>query len=291
MLSKEFLLNCDLFIDNEWLDKYVDLINNNSIESVAGKTEDHHIIPKFYFRANNLDIDNSDTNIVTLLYCNHVLAHYFLCKMLIMGDSKYSLSAYFAVFQVFNNRDIDFDTFELNREAILNDLQTNYENLHSSQEYSIRMSNSVKNFYSDLKLNNPEKYELWKFNHKVAANKPEVLEKNKLGIKEYWDNMSEEEYIEYCNNKKEFWVGKSTEERRLYNGGANGNHNRNLITKCIETNTIYKNTKEAAEWLMTITNWAYSTCKGKIKLSVTDGISVGGYHFVRLSNYKNKRCN
>lgn len=40
----------------------------------------HHKIPKFYFKMNNLNIDNSNFNLVSLTKADHFLAHYYLWR-------------------------------------------------------------------------------------------------------------------------------------------------------------------------------------------------------------------
>lgn len=78
---KQKILNTKAFIDNEFLDKYIELIKkNNSRNQEKFKTERHHILPKCYFKYNNLLVDESIENIVNLLYVDHVLAHYYLSK-------------------------------------------------------------------------------------------------------------------------------------------------------------------------------------------------------------------
>lgn len=47
MITKQFLLEHNDFIDNEFLLKYVELINNNQeTKRELYKTASHHIIPK-----------------------------------------------------------------------------------------------------------------------------------------------------------------------------------------------------------------------------------------------------
>lgn len=75
-IQKEKLLQTKLFIDNDKLDKYVNLINVG--DNIADYTEKHHIIPKSYFRIIGQRIDNSRGNIIKLSYFNHILAHYYL---------------------------------------------------------------------------------------------------------------------------------------------------------------------------------------------------------------------
>ena len=43
-------------------------------------TEKHHIIPRFIYRDKNIDIDNSDDNIINLSIKNHILIHYYAAK-------------------------------------------------------------------------------------------------------------------------------------------------------------------------------------------------------------------
>ena len=74
------LRNLKLFIDNEYLIKYCRLIEQNTTtNNLPGRTNRHHIIPKSWFKINELEVDNTRSNLVTLDYRNHVLAHYYLC--------------------------------------------------------------------------------------------------------------------------------------------------------------------------------------------------------------------
>ena len=77
---KEKLLKLDVCKDNEYLDKYVELIisNNNTVKQ-KGKTQRHHIIPRYYYKENKLTVDNSSNNLVNLLYKDHILGHCYLC--------------------------------------------------------------------------------------------------------------------------------------------------------------------------------------------------------------------
>ena len=80
MTLKNKLLNLNIVIDNEYLDKYVELIESNrDTKREKFKTQKHHIIPKYYYKSNNLEVDESKENLVNLLYKDHILAHYYLC--------------------------------------------------------------------------------------------------------------------------------------------------------------------------------------------------------------------
>lgn len=76
---KESLLKIGLVVNNQFLEKYVELINQNkNTPKKKFETQKHHIIPKYYFKHNKLEIDNSKTNWVNLSHSNHLLAHYYL---------------------------------------------------------------------------------------------------------------------------------------------------------------------------------------------------------------------
>ena len=76
---KNKLLETGIFIDNEYLDLYCELINNNrNTVKEKHRTQCHHIIPRCYFNIIGIDIDNSENNLVNLLLKDHVLAHCYL---------------------------------------------------------------------------------------------------------------------------------------------------------------------------------------------------------------------
>ena len=68
------------FVDNEFLRHYATIIERNTrTQKRGGITNSHHIVPKSWFKINKLPIDNSLSNLVNLVYREHVLAHYYLC--------------------------------------------------------------------------------------------------------------------------------------------------------------------------------------------------------------------
>ena len=77
---KQELSSRNGFIDNEFLDKYCQLIERNTVtRKMPRVTNSHHIIPKSWFKLNAQPVDDSLSNLVNLVYRDHVLAHYFLC--------------------------------------------------------------------------------------------------------------------------------------------------------------------------------------------------------------------
>lgn len=70
-----------MFIENEFFDYYVNLIEKNIDNPVEKyKTQKHHIIPRSYYKMLNQLNDDSKENIVNLLYKDHILAHYYISK-------------------------------------------------------------------------------------------------------------------------------------------------------------------------------------------------------------------
>ena len=74
------LKNCEYFVNNEYLEKYVRLVEmHKGKQSRKTLTNKHHILPRSWFKMTGREVDNSAQNLVTLAYREHVLAHYFLC--------------------------------------------------------------------------------------------------------------------------------------------------------------------------------------------------------------------
>ena len=102
MSLKEKLLLLNIVEDNEYLDKYVELIESNrKTKREKFKTQKHHIIPRYYYKKNNLEVNDSDSNCVNLLYKDHCLAHYYLC--LCSVDKQFRYINYHAIEFVIGN--------------------------------------------------------------------------------------------------------------------------------------------------------------------------------------------
>lgn len=79
MIDKQFILRFDIVVDNEYLTKYIELVNSNKDTLIdKRKTHVHHIIPRSYYTYKRQKIDDSDSNKVVLSYKDHILAHYYL---------------------------------------------------------------------------------------------------------------------------------------------------------------------------------------------------------------------
>ena len=85
------LLQLGIVEDNQYLNKYCQLIvNNKNTNHEKGKTNKHHIIPKNYYKTRNIPIDDSNDNLVNLLFKDHVLAHYYLALCASDLEFKYA---------------------------------------------------------------------------------------------------------------------------------------------------------------------------------------------------------
>lgn len=79
MISKDELLATGYFVENEYFDKYLELVESNkNTQEKKFRTNNHHILPYHYFINNGLQVDNSSKNIVTLQFKDHLLAHFYL---------------------------------------------------------------------------------------------------------------------------------------------------------------------------------------------------------------------
>lgn len=135
---KEQLLGINLVINNEYLDKYIELINNNlKTPKQTYKTQIHHIIPRYYFKCCNLKIDDTKQNLVNLFFKDHILAHYYLTKCSSTDYYKYSN---LLALQYMLNGELNFS------QDILLDIQNEYE---KTRNY-IREKNPMFNL--DIKL-------------------------------------------------------------------------------------------------------------------------------------------
>lgn len=67
------ILKC--FEYNQHFVAMMNIINLARIENKEGKFERHHIIPRCFFKAMNIDVDNSNSNLVNLTREQHAKVH------------------------------------------------------------------------------------------------------------------------------------------------------------------------------------------------------------------------
>lgn len=85
----------DVFEYNQHFVAMMNIINNARMNPPESGHK-HHIIPKCWFKWNNLPIDNSDTNLVKLTYQDHCKVHKlsYLCAKTTKLRSAMSLAAH-----------------------------------------------------------------------------------------------------------------------------------------------------------------------------------------------------
>lgn len=130
MNIKQNLLNTKLFIDNQYLDNYCEIIENNEYtKKQKFKTQVHHIIPRCICLKLNIDSMNDKDNLINLYYKDHLLAHYYLC--LCCNDAYLRCKLFIAInFMLGNIKQYNSVTLEKECKAILEALpkyQTLYE--------------------------------------------------------------------------------------------------------------------------------------------------------------------
>lgn len=85
------LIATELYNDDQYLNFYIDLINKNINNTyVKHESQQHHIIPRYYFNLSNIKVDNSKNNLINLNFKDHILAHYYLAKASITKKSMYA---------------------------------------------------------------------------------------------------------------------------------------------------------------------------------------------------------
>lgn len=171
---KQHLLSIGLVEDTEYLDKYVELINNNfNRKYEVTRTQSHHIVPVFYYKEIGINIDNSDNNLVNLLYKDHLLAHYYLCCCC---KSEYKSQCFMPLFIIWGHKN-----FPENEKSILYQLdrlqelyeQSRLNNKNVMFDYIIRKHHDdimrtveVRTKISDTMKNKVQKGELFNESHR-----------------------------------------------------------------------------------------------------------------------------
>ena len=184
MTLKEKLLSLDLVIDNEYLDKYCELIESNkNTKREKFKTQKHHIIPRYYYKYNNLEIDNSKENLVNLLYKDHILAHYYLCMCSIYD--YYSYINYISVYRIINK--------DKNDNTIFKDILYTLDDFQKIYEYGRELSLKYNPMFNDkqkFKHNNIMRSE--EIRNKISNTMKEKIAKGYFFTEEHRKNLSKQ---------------------------------------------------------------------------------------------------
>lgn len=169
---KQYMMSLEFVQDNEYLDKYVDIIQSNRTTSyVKKKSQRHHIIPAFYFKSKGYSIDNTEFNLVNLSYKDHVLAHYYLA-LAVNKEFVYQATVPINIIlghKNFPKEDISFIDkleklqllYELSRETTCNPMfnetyKEEHDSIMRSQEVRTKISNTMKEKAKNGELFNSE---------------------------------------------------------------------------------------------------------------------------------------
>ena len=144
---KNKLLGTNYFVNNDYLNRYCELIiSNKNTKKEEYKTQRHHIIPRCYYRKENIKINNKKENIVNLTYKDHILAHYYLC--LCAKDAiLYKLE--YAFFYMLNNKSYIKLYEDKEYEKLYTIIEEYKNNLYES--FCKRQSQQLKNRKVNLK--------------------------------------------------------------------------------------------------------------------------------------------
>lgn len=116
-ILKQRLLETGDFADCAALDKYCELVVvSRSKESFSGKTQDHHILPRAWYKLHNKKLDNSADNLIRLLVSDHAKAHLFLFQSATNPEVKaQNAAAVRYMCDLFSEELIDIAAEELNQ--------------------------------------------------------------------------------------------------------------------------------------------------------------------------------
>lgn len=204
MMNKSRCLETNYFIDNEYLDLYIQLINENIFtEYKKFETSCHHIIPVSYFKIINESVDNTNKNKVNLYHKDHILAHFLLTKC---TKEPLKTSMIFAV---------NFMINEKNKYKIYNDITDiiNIEEICKLKEQYCKACsiNASKQVHSKEQI----KKQRISFIKNQGVNSPSQLpgvgvkiSKSKKGI----STITEEQRKILSESATKFWTGKPKSE-------------------------------------------------------------------------------
>lgn len=152
-------------LDNEYLDKYVQLMYDNAFtQKEKFKTQRHHIIPRCFYQENSLKVNNSPDNLVNLLFKDHILAHCYL--VLCSPETVFKYHNMVAVYHIANHKDYseitykDLEEFQLAYEKsreicykynpmFIEEHKNYHDSVMRSQEVHDKLSASMKAYRAE----------------------------------------------------------------------------------------------------------------------------------------------
>lgn len=212
---KSKLLSTGIFVDNEWLDKYVDLIitNQDTVEAKF-KTQCHHVIPSCYYRNRNLLVDSSANNLVNLLLHDHLIAHCYLvlCSM----DKRFKANMFYAICFI-SGQKVEDDRKVV--ELIQADLSV-YQKAYEESRKDAYCNNPM--FDKDKKLYHDEIMRSYEISSKISSSMKMKSKKGELFSEEHRRNLSNSAKLR-CYAYKEGVVKRilKSEAKSYYDEGWN----------------------------------------------------------------------
>ena len=154
---KNKLLN--LCVDNEFLDKYIELINGAlDRKSEKYKTQRHHIVPRYYYKSIGIGVDNTKNNIVNLYFSEHIIAHYLLALCSLTKEFKFYNEC--ALHHMTGSKEIFSKEWVEENTPLINELYEERRKIHGeksrgrkfSKESSERLSTSLLNTFKTMRF-------------------------------------------------------------------------------------------------------------------------------------------
>lgn len=263
---KSKLISTGYFIDNDYLDKYLNLIIKNKDTLKAFGYETHHILQRKYFKIINADVDETESNKVNLLYKDHILAHYYL-SLCTTNDLKISNIQCFLMMTFYKNKLTD-DEKDIYRS--LDEYQTLYEKWimwlseNGPKRYSDDWSEYSRNLISKMFKGKPKSDEHKK--HLKEARDSHSTTKGKKSI--YNIKLNKVKFVFPDEIDKYLitgdWIigGKplsaeqknkiSNSNSKSLKGKKSKGLNKGLTpwkVKCIDTGEIFDSIKDASNWM------------------------------------------
>lgn len=221
-MDKQNLIKTTYFINNKYLNLYLQLINNNiNTKHIKFETACHHIIPVSYFKLVNKDVDNSNFNKVNLYHKDHILAHYYLSKC---TKSPLKEKMVFALNFMINEKgkyDIDDKWITDNienlgelKKELFKYLSKIHTGKHPNKDSILKMQETKQRLYGDKNYNNSKQSrETFLKNHNVVSVSQlpgvgEKISKSKKGI----STVTEEQRKILSESATKFWTGKPKSE-------------------------------------------------------------------------------
>lgn len=114
---KQRLLETNDFAECTALDKYCELVVvSRTQESFSSKTQEHHILPRAWYKLHNKKLDNSANNVIRMLVSDHAKAHLFLFQAATNPEVKaQNAAAVRYMCNIFSEELIDIAADELNQ--------------------------------------------------------------------------------------------------------------------------------------------------------------------------------